>query len=202
MSVGDLDDASFQSLLDRFAAIVGESARAARRWRHRSLRRRAARPLSRPVAAGAETRQRRGGQPHPEARQRDRRRRRAAGRQYRAGRRRRSGPFGPADRAVLVAAQPHPRDRHIVEYHHRRGRRHPAEAARCGGSRPSGCFRCRSPRRVRARSAAIFPPMPAARRCWPMAMRANSASAWRSCCRPARCWTICASSRRTTPATI
>ena len=58
---------------------------------------------------------------------------------------------------------------------------------------PTGCSRCRWRRRARARSAAICRPMPAAPACSPMAMRASSASASRSCCRPARCSTICAS---------
>jgi hypothetical protein len=46
--------------------------------------------------------------------------------------------------------------------------------------------RCRSARKGLARSAATCPPMPAARPCWPTAMRANCASASRWCCPPAR----------------
>ncbi len=61
-----------------------------------------------------------------------------------------------------------------------------AELQKVAEENRAACFRCRSDRREAARSAAISPPMPAARRCLPMAMCASSASAWKSCCRPAR----------------
>ena len=60
---------------------------------------------------------------------------RAAKRQHRAGRRPGAGCLRPRDRAVAVAAEPHPRDRRLVQHGDRRGRRHPADAAGSGRRR-------------------------------------------------------------------
>ena len=164
--------------------------RLAHRSRHLPLRARVARALSGPLAAGAEARQRRGGQPHPEARHRDAYADRAAGRQHRPCRRPGAACLRQRDRRVAVAAEPRARDRHAVEHRHRRGRRRARGAAPAQSTRQTACSRSRWRRRAPARSAATSPPMPAARPCSPMATRANSASASRSCCRPARCSTI------------
>ena len=61
---------------------------------------------------------------------------RAAGRQYRPGRR--PDPAAQRDRAVAQPARPHPRSRSDLEHHHLRGRRHLAAHARGRGrSRPA-----------------------------------------------------------------
>ena len=86
------------ALLDRFAAIVGEAHAVRTEADIVALRARAARPLSGPVAAGAEARQRRRGQPHPEARHRDQHADRAAGRQHRSRRRPGAARFRQRDR--------------------------------------------------------------------------------------------------------
>ena len=64
----------------------------------------------------------------PQARQRDRDADRAAGRQYRAGRRPDSA--AQRDRAVAQPARPHPRGRSDLEHAHLRGRRHLAARPR------------------------------------------------------------------------
>ena len=111
---------------------------------------------------------------------------RAAGRQYRPGRR--PDPAAQRDRAVAQPARPHPRGRSDLEHHHLRGRRHACSARARPPPRSTGSIRNCCRRKAPAPSAAIFRPMPAAPRRSPTASRARmcSASKW--------CWPTAASS--------
>ena len=87
---------------------------------------------------------------------------RAARRQYRPGRR--SNPAAQRDRAVAEPARPHPRDRSDLEYHHLRSRRRPCSTPAKPPPQWTGFIRNCCRRKAPAPSAAISPPMPAARR--------------------------------------
>ena len=98
-----------------------------------------ARPLSRPHAGGAAPGLGRGSRRHPQARQRDEDRDRAAGRQHRPGRR--ANPASRRDGSVADAARQDPRGRSRLQHHDGGGRRHAAARARGGGRRPTGSIR-------------------------------------------------------------
>ena len=110
---------------------------------------------------------------------------RAAGRQYRPGRR--ADPAAQRDRALAQPHRSHPRGRSDLQHHHLRGRRHLAAHARGRRrSRPAlSATACR--RKAPAPSAAISRPMPAARR------RSRTASRARMCSASRWCWPTAAS---------
>ncbi len=147
--------------------------------RHRALRHRGTRPVSRPLAAGAAAGLDGGSLRDLQARQRAPNRAGAAGRQYRPGRR--PDPASWRGGGLAAAAGQDPRDRSRLQHHDLRGRRGAADRAAARRPRSIGCFRCRSAPKEAAPSAAISPPMPAAPRRWPMAWRARWRSGWKWC---------------------
>ena len=159
---------------DRRRQICGD-----RCGRHRALCHRGARPVSRPLAAGAAAGLDRGSLRDLQACQRTPDRAGAAGRQYRSCRR--PDPAQWRGRDFDAADGQDPRHRHRVQHHDLRGRRGAADRAAARQPRSTGCFRCRSAPREAAPSAAISPPMPAAPRRWPMAWRARWRSGWKWC---------------------
>ena len=117
-----------------------------------------------PDAAGAPARLGRRGVGDPEARRRDADGDRAAGRQYRPGRR--ADPRR-ADRQIVLSLARLNRIRAVDpagRHDDGRGGRDLADGPAPPPTRRTGSSRSRSPRRAAARSAAISPPMPAARR--------------------------------------
>ena len=112
---------------------------------------------------------------------------RAAGRQYRPGRR--ADPAARRDRALAQSPRPHPRGRCDLEHDDLRGRRHACSARARLRPTPTGSIRSCCPRRAPAPSAAISPPMPAAPRRSPTASPARTRSASKSCSPTAACST-------------
>ena len=106
------------------------------RRRYRALRHRGARPVPRPLAAGAAARLDRRGVRDLQARQRAQNRAGAAGRQYRPGRR--ADPASWRGRGLAAAAGQDSRDRPRLQHHDLRGRRGAADraAARQRGRSP------------------------------------------------------------------
>ena len=98
-----------------------------RRGRHRALRHRGARPVSRPLAAGAAAGLDRGSLRDLQARQRTPDRAGAAGRQHRPGRR--PDPASWRGRGLDAADGQDPRHRHRLQHHDLRGRRGAADRA-------------------------------------------------------------------------
>ena len=183
----------------RFGQDRSGAAGAFRRHRRREIRhhrsgpqgavsRRNAQSVPGPHADGVAAVVGRRGVGNSQARQRDGDADRAAGRQYRPGRRPDSAP--QRDRALAQPARSHPRSRSGLEHHHLRGRRH--LAARAGGRRRRrpALSATAAVGRHAAPSAAILPPMPAAPRRWLTASRARTRSASKSCWPTAACSTI------------
>ena len=103
--------------------------------RYRALRHRGARPVPRPLAAGAAARLDGGSVRDLQARQRAQNRAGAAGRQYRPGRRADAASW--RGRRLAAAAGQDPRDRSRFQHHDLRGRRGAADrAAARGRGRP------------------------------------------------------------------
>ena len=175
-------------LLQRFAAIVGEKYAITDARRAGALSGRDARSLSRPHAAGAAAGLGCGSGGHPQARQRDQNGDRAAGRQYRPGRR--ADPASRRGAAVAHPARQDPRGRCGLQHHDGGGRRHACSARARRRREPTGSIRSCCPRKAPAPSAAISPPMPAAWRRWRTASRARTRSGWKWCWPTGACCTI------------
>ena len=154
--------------------------------RHRAISDRGPRPLSRPLAAGAAAGLDRRSRSDRKTRQRDEDRDRAAGRQHRPCRRP-DGCEWRGRRLACAASTRSARSTRTIQHHDLRGRRRARGRAAEGAPMSTGCFRCRSAPRAAAPSAATSRPMPAAPRHSPMAWRAISRSASRSCCPTAAC---------------
>ena len=125
-----------KDLITKFTRDRRRKIRHHRSGRAGRLSARAAQPLAGPLAADPAPRLHRTGVGDPETRERDPHRDRAAGRQYRIGRR-----ASCIERRDHSLAQPHdrdPRDRSGHQHAHGRGRRHARARARSRGrSRPA-----------------------------------------------------------------
>ena len=147
-----------------------------------------AQPVRGPHADGAAAGLGRRSVGDPQTRQRDQDRDRAAGRQYRAGRRPDSAP--QRDRPFAQPARPHPRGRLRPRTPSPARPASPCSVRAKPPPRPTGFIRSSCPPRAPAPSAATSPPMPAARRRWPTASRARMRSASKWCWPTAACSTI------------